>query len=32
MLLNSIRGAPTRAPWEVLLDMAGTCDFSSAYP
>lgn len=32
MLLGSIQGVSTGAPWEVLLDMIGTSDFTAAYP
>ena len=32
MLLGSIRGPSTGAPCKVLLDLAGTSDFSAASP
>ena len=32
MLLTSIHCASTGASWRVLLDMAGTSDFSAVYP
>ena len=30
--MEVIQKATTGAPWEILLDMVGTSDFSAAYP
>ncbi len=32
VLMGVIQEATRGAPWEVLLDMVGTSDFSAAYP
>ncbi len=32
LLMGVIQKATTGPPWEVLLDLVGTNDFSAAYP